>query len=75
MKKGGFIGLFCLLFVFCLMAMAFGEQDEVKGAPSVVFPEPGYTFDTVFEGVSVSHDFIVQNKGTVTLDVKKVSGG
>ena len=75
MKKGSFIGLCCSLFVFCLMIMAFGAQDEIKGSPSVVFPEPGYEFDAVFEGVTVVHDFVIQNKGTATLDVKKASGG
>ncbi|MBL7204489.1 MAG: hypothetical protein ISS63_09160 [Desulfobacteraceae bacterium] len=75
MKKGGFIGLCCSLFVFCLMVMAFGALDEVKGSPSVVFPEPGFEFDTVFEGIDVVHDFVIQNKGTAALDVQKVSGG
>jgi len=75
MKKNGFIGLCCSFFVFCLTVMAFGAQDEVKGSPSVFFPEPGYEFDTVFEGMDVVHDFVIQNKGTVTLDVKKVLGG
>lgn len=75
MKKGGFIGLCCSIFVFCLMAMAFGAQDKVKGSPSVAFPEPGYEVNAVFEGIDVVHDFVIQNKGTAALDVKKVSGG
>ena len=75
MKKGVFIGLCCSLFVFCLMVMAFGAKDEVKGSPSVFFSESGYEFDAVFEGIDVVHDFVIQNKGTATLDVKKVSGG
>ncbi len=75
MKKGSFIGLCCSLFVFCLMVMAFGAQDEVKGTPSVFFSESVYEFDAVFEGIDVVHDFVIQNKGTATLDVKKVSGG
>ena len=75
MKKGGFIGLCCSFFVFCLMVMAYGVQNEVKDSPSVVFPEPGYEFDDVFEGIDVVHDFVIQNKGTAALDVQKVSGG
>lgn len=75
MKKGSLIGLCCSLFVFCFMVLAFGAQDEVKASPSVVFPEPKYEFDAVFEGIDVMHDFVIQNKGTATLDVQKVSGG
>ena len=75
MKKGSLIGLCCSLFVFCLMLMAFGAQDEVKASSSVVFPESKYEFDAVFEGIDVGHDFVIQNKGTATLEVKKVSGG
>jgi hypothetical protein len=75
MKKGIFVGLCCSLFLFSVMVMAFGAQDEVKDSPSVVFPEPGFEFDAVFEGIEVVHDFVIQNEGTATLDVKKVSGG
>jgi len=75
MKKGGFVGLCCSLLVFFFLVMAFGAQDEIKGSPSVVFPEPGFEFDAVFEGIDVVHDFVIQNKGTATLDVQKVSGG
>ena len=75
MRKSGFTGFCCSFFVLCLVAMAFGAPDEVKGSPSLVFPESVYEFDTVFEGVSVVHDFIVQNRGTSTLDIKRASGG
>ena len=75
MKKGGFTGLCCSFFLFCLMVMASGAQNEVKGSPSVVFPDPGYEFDAVFEGIDVVHDFVVQNNGTATLDIQKVSAG
>jgi len=75
MKKGSFIGLCCSLLVFFFLGMAYGVQNEVKNSPSAVFPEPGFEFDAVFEGIEVVHDFVIQNKGTATLDVKKVSGG
>ena len=75
MKKCGFTGLCCSFFVFCLIVMASGAQDKVKDSPSVVFPDLGYEFEAVFEGIDVVHDFVVQNKGTTTLDIQKVSGG
>lgn len=53
----------------------YGAQDDPQAAPSVSFPEPTYTFDAVFEGVSVPHEFIIENKGKGLLDVKRVAGG
>jgi hypothetical protein len=75
MKKNGFTGLCCFFLVFCLMAMVSGAQDKAKDSPSVVFPDSGYEFEAVFEGIDVVHDFVVKNKGTATLDIQKVSGG
>ncbi len=75
MKKSGFIGLCCSFLVFCLMVMVSGAQDKAKDSSAVVFPDPGFEFAAVFEGVEVAHDFVVQNKGTATLDIQKVSGG
>ena len=51
------------------------NAQEAKGTASVSFPEPAYTFETVFEGATVLHEFAIQNKGTEVLDVKRVSGG
>ncbi len=75
MKKGIFAGLYCLFFVLYSIGIVFGMQDEGKGSASIFSPEPGYTFNAVFEGTPVLHDFVIQNKGTGVLDVKRVSGG
>ena len=75
MKKCGFTGLCCSFFVFCLMVMTSGAQDTAKGSPSAIFPDPGYKFEAVFEGVDVVHDFVVLNKGIAALNIQKVSGG
>ncbi len=57
------------------MIVASGAQDKAKDSPAAVFPDPRYEFEAVFEGIDVVHDFVVQNKGTSTLDIQKVSGG
>jgi len=57
------------------MTFGSGAQEETPGKASVSFPEPAYTFDAVFEGTSVSHDFVIRNKGTAILEVKRVEGG
>ncbi len=55
--------------------MATGVQDAQTALPSLFFPEPEYEFDAVFDGMSILHDFVIQNRGTATLDVQKASGG
>lgn len=74
-KKGAFAGLCCAVLVLCMMSFSSGARAETEATASVSFPEPAYTFDAVFEGVSVPHDFVIQNKGTGVLDVKRVAGG
>ncbi|MBW1783907.1 MAG: hypothetical protein JRL30_24600 [Deltaproteobacteria bacterium] len=75
MKKGGFAGLCFLFFLVWSTGITFGAQEKVEGSASVFFPEPGYTFTAVYAGTPVLHDFVIQNKGTGALDVKRVSGG
>jgi hypothetical protein len=53
----------------------YAAQEKSEALASVNFPEPVYTFDVVFEGLSVAHDFVIQNTGTGVLDVEKVQGG
>lgn len=75
MKKGIFSGLCCTILLLSLMMGSSAAQKEAEGTASVFFPEPGYTFEAVREGASVPHDFVIQNKGTGVLNVKRVEGG
>jgi hypothetical protein len=74
-KKGVFTGVCCAILVLCVTIFSYGAQEETEATASVSFPQPAYTFDAVFEGASVPHDFVIQNKGTGALDVKRVAGG
>lgn len=40
--------------------------------PKAVFPETRYEFDGVMEGTKVTHDFIIENHGSVPLEIKNV---
>ena len=40
--------------------------------PVAHFPAARYEFSPVVEGQEVSHDFVIQNKGTATLEVQRV---
>ncbi len=48
---------------------------ETLKHPSVVLPENIYQFDKVLEGTVLNHEFIVQNKGEASLEIKKVKPG
>jgi hypothetical protein len=43
--------------------------------PVAVAPEPSHTFPTVVEGAEVVHGFVIQNKGSETLEIQKVKTG
>lgn len=69
---------FFIILVCCVIfsaASTFGEEKASGKTPSAVVPAETYTFDKVVEGVDVIHDFIVQNKGTAELEIKKVQPG
>lgn len=61
--------------MFCCVMLCSGAEEETGATALVSFPESVYTFDAVFEGLSVPHDFVIQNKGTGVLDVQRVEGG
>jgi hypothetical protein len=55
---------------------AHGERVEILQVslkqPSVYLPAARYQFAPVVEGREVTHDFVVQNKGSAPLEIQKV---
>ncbi|GAB6097732.1 hypothetical protein JCM14469_39860 [Desulfatiferula olefinivorans] len=43
--------------------------------PRAHVPAPVFTFDSVLEGVTVTHDYVIQNTGTGPLEIVKVNPG
>ena len=67
---------FALAFYVLFFATgSFGAQDKNLLSPTAFLPETQYAFTPVLEGAEVLHDFILQNKGTAPLEVKKVRTG
>ncbi len=65
-------------WIILLMAAAFWLSSGVSAAlaePVAVAPEAGHTFSSVVEGTEVVHDFVIQNKGSDTLEIQKVKTG
>ncbi len=48
-------------------------SSNVLGGPSIFMPETKYDFGEVNEGVVVSHEFTVENRGNKDLGITKVS--
>lgn len=48
------------------------QKTEEQKTTSVYFPSPKFQFEKVVEGVELTHDFIIMNKGAKTLHVQKV---
>ena len=62
----------CVLF----SANSYSEtQKDTLGAPSAYVPEGRYEFGSVLEGTRITHHFIIQNKGSVSLKIVKVKTG
>ncbi len=50
-------------------------ENETSESPSALAPVTKFEFETVVEGVDVTHEFVIQNKGTGTLKINRVKTG
>ena len=66
------IVLCCMIFFTTYTVAA---ENSAEKRPLVVIPEQTYEFVPVVEGSLVTHDFIIQNKGTAPLVIEKVKTG
>ncbi|MBC8432907.1 MAG: hypothetical protein H8D96_13435 [Desulfobacterales bacterium] len=73
MKQKMMTVLLCFLFLFTINSVA--AENIAKTAPKAVLTKRVFTFKPVVEGTTVTHDFILQNKGTPPLVIKKISTG
>ncbi len=67
-KKTAAIALILMIsipIIFCGHALADQKSEAF-------LPEPVFAFDPVREGDTVTHDFIIKNKGKAPLEILKV---
>jgi hypothetical protein len=67
--------LLIIFFAASLLLPAFGRADETAEPPAAHFLETSYIFSPVVSGTYVTHDYVVQNKGSGTLNIQKVQTG
>ena len=51
------------------------EENTAQDAPALYIPHKSHQFENVPAGQTVTHDFIVHNKGTATLRITRVKTG
>jgi hypothetical protein len=69
-------GLFALAMIIGMTLFAgvgFGAQEDA--GPVAFFPQTLYEFSPVLDGTKVVHEFVVQNKGSATLNIERVKTG
>lgn len=69
---------FAVIFVFCILISAgvsFGAEKNTLRSPLAFVQAGRYEFAPVLEGTTITHDFIIQNKGTAPLKIEKVRSG
>lgn len=71
MKIKALFGIMFIMGILCWGTTSFGAENEPVTL-SAVLPEARHEFGAVVEGTVVTHDFILQNKGTAPLEIKKV---
>lgn len=50
------------------------EQHAAKG-PKAVLPEVAFQFEPVLDGTQITHELVLQNKGTAPLAIHRVKTG
>ena len=65
------VGLLCLMVILMHGSPLYPAQ--IGEGPIIHVEETRHVFPTVFEGMELTHTFLVSNRGTATLNIKKVS--
>lgn len=65
---------FCLIFVLIFPLICMGA-DTVSKKPDAFLPESLFEFEPVLEGLKVSHEFKIFNKGDAALEILKTESG
>ena len=73
MKLKIMTALLCFIFMFTVHSIASDDID--KRVPKAVLTEQIFAFKPVVEGTTVTHDFILQNRGTAPLVIQKIKTG
>jgi hypothetical protein len=63
------------MVLLAAVAALAAEAPRADVRPLAVVSAPTFTFEPVWDGEVVEHDFIIQNRGTADLEIQKVNTG
>jgi hypothetical protein len=66
-----YVGLLCIMAIFWVGGEIYPASSEY--GPVIRFDEDSHLFPSVFEGAELTHTFVVSNRGTAPLNIKKVT--
>jgi hypothetical protein len=72
MKCKALAKLVIIVSVIFVAGSSFGSENETQPSPSAFVPEPVYEFGQVVDGTKITHDYVIQNKGSAPLKIEKV---
>jgi len=81
MKKKYFSTIcFTLFIIFSMAVVGFSGESTDKSqnyvpTPAVFVPKTSFEFPLTVEGINITHNFTVQNKGSAPLEIQKVKTG
>ena len=64
-----------MFFLLFASALCVSAENTVEQAPKAVLPESIHVFEPVVEGMLVSHNFILENKGNAPLIIESIKTG
>jgi hypothetical protein len=69
---------FVFILIFLIMIPSIGhsaDEKSVAGSPVAFLPSNTYLFEPALEGALITHDFIIENKGSAPLQILSVQPG
>jgi len=71
---------FVLFIIFSTTTVSFSAESTDKSqnyvpTPAVVIPKTSFEFPLTVEGINITHNFSVQNKGSAPLEIQKIKTG
>ena len=74
MTKRYYVFLFLFYLVFVSAVSVEGAQTPAP-SPSAMVPDSTFEFAPVLEGITLAHDFVIENRGSAPLFIEKVRPG
>jgi len=60
------------ILLVLMPGVVLAQNTDASGTPAIHVPEPAFQFDTVVSGRDVTHDYLLQNRGTAPLKISRV---